>query len=278
MKKFLILFISLLIIKQIIAQEIVLNGIFKQGGFCTAILPDDVIKCEFNDKEIPIYNGYIFCGFKKEQSLKNTLVLFTSQNDTIQKFFKIQKVTYPIQEINNIPKKYVEKPKNKSLQDRINKEYNTLLIVRESIIYKNRRKFFDNFNLPLIYRISSKFGFQRVVNGKPSGYHKGIDFAAPKGADVLACANGIVVLTGDYFYNGKFVLIDHGLGVSSIYIHLSKIDVLIGQFVSKGEKIGEVGSTGKSTGNHLHWGVYWYQYPINPLFISSGITQIKILR
>jgi len=103
-----------------------------------------------------------------------------------------------------------------------------------------------------------------------------LDIAAPEGTEVLAAAAGKVVLTGDYFYNGKFVLIDHGGGLNSIYIHLKEIDVEIGQFVRQGDKIGEVGSSGRSTGPHLHWGVNWKGKRIDPelLLKKNFITEI----
>ena len=270
---FFLLFSSL----ALFAQPIILEGIFKQGGFFKSELPEEIKKCKFNNDSLYIYENFIFCGLKKDQPLQNKIVFYPGNGDSLSFDLPISKTNYKIQKINNIPKKYVEKPKNKKLEKRINKEYETLLKVRKNVIYKNKRKFFKEFNLPLIYRISGVFGSQRVVNGKPSSYHKGVDFAAPKGADVYSTADGIVVLTGNYFYNGKFVLIDHGLGVSSIYIHLSKISVMCGQFVGKGEKVGEVGDSGRAVGNHLHWGVYWFKEPINPLFLAKGVLEKRIL-
>ena len=80
---------------------------------------------------------------------------------------------------------------------------------------------------------------------------------------------GVVALTGDYYYNGKFVLLDHGAGLTSIYIHMSKISVEKGDYILTGEKIGEVGSTGRSTGNHLHWGIGWKDQRIDPELLQN---------
>ncbi len=278
MKRFLItLFFGLSLI-NLYSFEVVLKGIFKQGGFFKADIPSSVNRVKFNDKDLVIYDNFIFCGLSKEQKPENKLTFYLIDGDSIKFDIKIKKRKYKVQKINNLPLKYTTKPKNKKLAERINKEYQTLLSIRKNIIYQNKIRFFKRFNLPLVYKISSVFGSERIVNSKPSTYHKGIDFAAPKGADVHSCANGVVVLTGDYFYNGKFVLIDHGLGVSSIYIHLSKITVLRGQYVTIGQKIGEVGDTGKAVGNHLHWGVYWYDIPIDPLLLTKSILQNKILK
>ena len=275
-KYFLIFFFSFFVV-YLFADEIILKGIFKQGGFFQADLPEYITKCYFNDFDVPIYHNYIFVGLKKNQSFANDLIFVTVFGDTLSYYVEVKKTKYKTQKINKVPKKYVKKPKNKNLIKRINREYKTLTTVRKKIIYQDKNKYFNKFRLPLIYRISGDFGSERILNGVKKSYHKGVDFAAPKGASVYSCANGIVSLTGDYFYNGKFVLINHGLGVSSIYIHLSKIDVIAGEYVQIGKKIGEVGATGRAVGNHLHWGVYWYEFAIDPLLITKSILQEKRL-
>ncbi len=125
------------------------------------------------------------------------------------------------------------------------------------------------FILPSNARKSSPFGVKRSYNKAPvSSYHKGLDFAANMGAPVIAPADGIVVVEGyekdGYNVHGNTLILDHGHGVTSIYMHLSKIDVKKGDSVKQGEKIGEVGHTGISTGPHLHWGVYLYGTSVDP--------------
>ncbi|NQT65477.1 MAG: M23 family metallopeptidase, partial [FCB group bacterium] len=110
---------------------------------------------------------------------------------------------------------------------------------------------------------------RRIMNGIPKAPHNGLDIAAPFGTAINAMTTGVVALTGDYYYNGKFVLLDHGGGLSSIYIHMSKLSVEKGDYILKGEKIGEVGSSGRSTGNHLHWGVGWKGKRIDPEIITN---------
>lgn len=121
---------------------------------------------------------------------------------------------------------------------------------------------------------SSPFGVRRSYNnGPPDTYHKGLDFAAAHGSPVLAPADGKVVLTGlekdGYQVHGDTIILDHGHGLTSIYMHLSKIDVNPGDTVKKSQKIGEVGHTGISTGPHLHWGTYLYGISVDPeLFVN----------
>ena len=108
---------------------------------------------------------------------------------------------------------------------------------------------------PVRGKISGRFGSRRVINGQPRKPHSGEDIAAPKGTPVVAMNDGIVRLTADQFFSGKGVIVDHGVGLFSMYFHLSSVDVEHGQVVKKGQVIGKVGSTGRATGPHLHWGV-----------------------
>ena len=126
-----------------------------------------------------------------------------------------------------------------------------------------------DFARPARVRLSSRFGLRRVFHGLPRNPHSGLDFAAPAGAPVRAPAAGVVADVGDYFFNGNTVFIDHGQGLLSAYMHLSRIEVKSGQKVGKGEVIGAVGSTGRSTGAHLHWSVILNNTAVDPeLFLS----------
>lgn len=125
------------------------------------------------------------------------------------------------------------------------------------------------FALPARGRLSSRFGLRRIFNGLPRNPHAGLDLAVGTGAPISAPADGVVANTGDYFFNGNTVFIDHGQGLITAYMHLSQIAVRSGQTVKKGELLGAAGATGRATGPHLHWAVILNNTPVDPeLFLS----------
>ena len=126
-----------------------------------------------------------------------------------------------------------------------------------------------NFALPASGPLSSRFGLRRIFNGLPRNPHAGLDVAVGTGASVKAPADGVIANTGEYFFNGNTIFIDHGQGLITAYMHLSRTDVRAGQSVKKGETIGAVGATGRVTGPHLHWAVILNNTPVDPeLFLN----------
>jgi murein DD-endopeptidase MepM/ murein hydrolase activator NlpD len=146
-------------------------------------------------------------------------------------------------------------------------------IQREAALIKAARSqvtdlggFVEAFRWPANGRISGIYGSQRILNGEPRAPHLGLDIAGPTGTVIRAPASGRVVLAEpDLFFTGRTVMIDHGHGVGSIFAHLSASSVTVGQVITAGQEIGAVGATGRVTGPHLHWGVYWGAVTLDPL-------------
>ncbi|WP_375288050.1 M23 family metallopeptidase [Sphingomonas sp.] len=131
----------------------------------------------------------------------------------------------------------------------------------------------QRFRWPVTGRRSGQFGAQRVYQGVPGSFHSGTDVAVPAGTPVLAPADGVVVLatTRPFTLEGNLVILDHGMGLNSAFLHLSRIDVAEGQTVRQGEPIGRVGATGRATGPHMHWGMKWRDARIDPALLAGAM-------
>lgn len=129
----------------------------------------------------------------------------------------------------------------------------------------------QRFVWPRIGRISGLFGAQRLYQGQAGAYHGGVDIAAATGDAVRAPADGVVVLAAGHPFTleGNLLMIDHGAGLNSAFLHLSRIDVREGEHVVKGQQIGAVGATGRTTGPHLHWAMKWHDARIDPLLVAG---------
>jgi murein DD-endopeptidase MepM/ murein hydrolase activator NlpD len=122
----------------------------------------------------------------------------------------------------------------------------------------------STFRAPVVARATDSYGVRRMFNGKLASIHKGMDFRAPTGTPVRASNGGVVVLARPLYYEGNCVIIDHGMGLFTLSMHLSRIDVQEGQRVAAGERIGLSGATGRVTGPHLHWAVRWEGAYLDP--------------
>jgi murein DD-endopeptidase MepM/ murein hydrolase activator NlpD len=134
--------------------------------------------------------------------------------------------------------------------------------------------FAETFVWPVTGRISGTYGNQRILNGEPRRPHYGVDIAVPKGTPVKAPAGGVVTLAEpDMYFEGGLVFVDHGHGVIGVFMHLDTIAVEVGQTVTQGETLGGVGSTGRSTGAHLDWRMYWKGARVDPSLLVPPMPE-----
>lgn len=168
---------------------------------------------------------------------------------------------WPTERIESVPENTVNPPP--AIAERIAREQAQVGTARERD--DDRSDFAQGFIWPVRGRISGLFGSQRIYNGTPKSPHPGLDVAAPTGTPVKAPAAGVITFAApDLYLTGGTVLIDHGHGVSSNFLHLSRLDVRVGQRVEQGQVIGRVGATGRATGPHMHWGMNWFGVRVDP--------------
>jgi murein DD-endopeptidase MepM/ murein hydrolase activator NlpD len=167
---------------------------------------------------------------------------------------------YQVQEVNGLPEALVS-PSEEDLK-RIERERARVWEVR--LRETDGVGFSEPLDWPFPGIVSSVYGSQRVLNGKPSAPHLGVDIAAPEGTPIHAPADGIVSLADDFLLEGGLTLLDHGHGVSTAYLHQSERKVAVGDKVARGAIIGLVGKTGRATGPHTHWGLAWFQVKLDP--------------
>ena len=257
-KIFFILFFFLF--NQAIAVEF--KGKFIQGHFIIGKTKPNT-KILIDKKKIKVSkDGYFAFGIGKDRKLDITI----SEGDKkIVK--KIQKRKYNIQKIEGLPKKKVTPPEE--FYARIKKENKLIGNARE--IHSDLSFFKDKFIIPVDDAIiTGVYGSQRILNGIPKWPHYGLDFAQKKGTPIKAMNNGIVTLAEeDLFYTGATLIFDHGHGVSTLYMHMDKIFVNKGDHVKRGDIVGTVGSSGRSTGPHLDIRLNWFNVRLDPATILN---------
>jgi len=207
-------------------------------------------------------DGYFAFGIGKDRKFD---IVITENEKKIVK--KIQKRKYKIQRIDGLPEKKVTPPEE--FYERIKKENQLIGKARE--IDSDLPFFKEKFIIPVDDAvITGVYGSQRILNGIPKWPHYGLDFAQKTGTPIKSMNNGVVTLAEkDLFYTGATLIFDHGHGVSTLYMHMDKIFVKVGDHVKKGEVIGTVGSSGRATGPHLDIRLNWFGERLDPKSILN---------
>ena len=245
------------------ALAVEFQGKFIQGHYIIGKTSPDA-KILIDKKKVKVSkDGYFAFGIGKDR--KFDIVITENEKKIIK---KIQKRKYKIQRIDGLPEKKVTPPKE--VYERIKKE--NLLIAKAREINSNLQFFKDKFIMPLDDAIvTGVYGSQRILNGIPKWPHYGLDFAEKAGTPIKAMNNGITTLAEkDLYYTGATLIFDHGHGVSTLYMHMNEIFVDVGDHVKKGDIIGTVGSSGRSTGPHLDVRLNWFGERLDPQSILQN--------
>jgi murein DD-endopeptidase MepM/ murein hydrolase activator NlpD len=194
-------------------------------------------------------DGHFMFGFGRFAEQDQVLEI-THQNTTYRTVVPVKTRSFPTERIDGLPPAKVNPPAER-LQ-RIAREQAQVKAARG--VWSEQKAFLESFIWPAEGRVSGVYGSRRILNGEPKRPHYGMDIANLTGTPVVAPASGVVTMAvEDHYYTGGTIIIDHGYGLNSTYLHLSQVNVSEGQRLEQGQKIGEIGATGRATGPHLDW-------------------------
>ena len=246
-----------------LAQCPQLEGHITQGGMIWGeVAPGSEVTLDGEALDV-LEDGTFWAGFGRDAAPTSTLVVSGSQ--ACEQTLEVTSREYRISRVEGVPQQTVT-PSEEHLE-RIRRE--------RALVGAAKGQRFDRpdlilgalagFQWPATGRISGVYDSQRVYNGKPGNPHYGVDVAVPTGTPVYAPTAGIITLAeDDLFFSGGTIILDHGYGLSSSFLHLSKLHVEVGQEVRTGDLIGEVGATGRATGPHLDWRMSWRRQRVDP--------------
>ena len=254
------------------ARALTLEGHLVQGGMAIgSVHPNTTVY--FQEKPVRVSpEGLFVIGFSRDAKAESVIELHQPSGTVEKHPVRIEKRSYKIQRIDGLPPRKVS-PSAEDLE-RIRQDRALVKAARQTD--DPRTDFTQAFIWPVIGRISGVYGSQRILNGKPKNPHSGVDIAVPTGTPVKAPADGVVSLAhNDMFYSGGTLIVDHGHGLSTVFMHLHKLLVKNGQRVKQGDVIAQVGATGRVTGPHLHWGMNWFDTRLDPSLLVPPMPEAQ---
>lgn len=249
----------------------VLTGTLSQGGLVRGTAPAGTVSLTLDGQPLAFDPDRSFViGFDRDAGPVARLVATLGDGRQVSDRLQIVPRQWNISRLSTLPKIPLPTPEFDRLRPG---EVAQIAAARAQPVRSEGWR--QAFLWPAIGRISTLFGSQRIyANGEPGSYHSGIDIAKPTGSIVIAPADGVVVLASDHPFTleGNLLMIDHGGGLTSALMHLSRIDVRSGDVVRRGQPIALSGATGRATGPHLHWGLKWRDARIDPLLVAEPMT------
>ena len=245
------------------AGSLELDGVMEQGGVVFGKTdPGAEVRFEGRGLRVSEEGRFVF-GFGRDFDESARLEVRHPDGSVETRDLTVASREYRIQRIDGLPPSKVTPPEE--VWERIKRENAEIAAARAHD--RPLTDFLGHFEWPVVGRISGVFGSQRVLNGVPKRPHFGIDIAAPEGTPVKAPSGGLVALAvTDHYYTGGTVILDHGHGLTSSFLHLQEVRVAPGQTVSRGEVIGTLGASGRATGPHLDWRINWFDQRLDPAF------------
>ena len=241
----------------------------KQGGLALGTVPPETKRLVIDGREVPFApDGRFIIGFGRDFAETTLITAFLGNDRDVTEKLPVAKTEWRIERLPTVQR--IPQP-SAEFQARRPSELKQI----EDARARNPRS--DGWRMRFIWpargRISGLFGSQRIYAGEPGAPHNGVDIAGVVGTPVVAPADGVVTLAASspFTLEGNLLIVDHGMGLNSAFLHLSRIDVRVGDRVVQGQRIGAIGATGRASGPHLHWGMKWRDERIDPMQIAGAL-------
>lgn len=243
------------------------QGTISQGGLLLGTAPPGTVGLSLDGAPVRLgANGRFLIGFDRDHGPRAVVEARLGDGGIVRQQLAVAPRSWDIQSLPTLPRGTTPTP-----------EFVRRRAAEQAMIAAARKidpqtdGWQQRFVWPVSGRISGRFGSQRIYAGQPGAYHSGTDIARPSGTPVASPADGVVILASPPIFSieGNLLLIDHGMGLSSAMLHLSRIDVKVGDRVVRGQTVGAIGMTGRATGPHLHWGLKWNDARIDPMLLTG---------
>lgn len=253
-----------------VRADFALQGIAEQGAAMVGRAPDGTRTLTFDGKAIPVAaDGGFLIAFDRDAGTEARLVATLADGRAVEHEIAVAPGRWRLEHI-NAPYRGSARS-DAEFERRRPAELAQIAAARNMQIVSDGWR--QAFRWPVTGRFSGFFGSQRVYQGKPGSYHSGTDVAVPAGTPFVAPADGVVVLaaTAPFTLEGNLLIVDHGMGLSSAFLHCQRLDVKLGDRVAQGQRLGTVGATGRATGPHMHWGLKWRDARLDPGKLAGPI-------
>jgi murein DD-endopeptidase MepM/ murein hydrolase activator NlpD len=233
-----------------------------QGGLVTGIAPSGTVSLSLDGKDVKLArDGHFLIAFDRDAGPVASIEARLSDGSVVRERLSVASRTWQVEHVDA-----AMRPSGSSGEYRRLRSAELARIAEARARDTGSQGWRQRFAWPARGRISGRFGSQRIYRGEPGAYHSGVDVAPGAGATVVAPAEGVVVLAGppQFSLEGNLVILDHGMGLNSAFLHLATNSVAVGQHVRQGEPIGTIGATGRATGPHLHWSLKWNDARLDP--------------
>jgi murein DD-endopeptidase MepM/ murein hydrolase activator NlpD len=263
---------ALLFATPALALDVTFGGKLEQGGLVVGTAsPGSVVT--FGARKIPVAgDGTFFIGLGRNAPATVSVRIDGAGGESLTRTISVAPRKWKVDKVDGVPQNLVTP--DPETEKRIAEDSKLLRAARAQFVPEDLYR--TGFIRPALGRISGIFGSQRILNGEARNAHGGLDIAAPTGTPIKAAADGVVTLANPgMVMSGGTVLINHGYGLQTSYIHMSRLDVAAGQRVKQGDVIGAIGATGRVTGPHLHFSVLWFDTGLDPETILALMPSAK---